>query len=188
MLFQKTLREFGLQEPDIEQVMNAFKEEIKFKNGEYFIQNGETVKGMGFILEGAFRYFYLSNEGEEKTCWASFQGDFITSISSLVRQQPTRENMQAMKDSTIVFAPKKDWDNLLNQNQNIKNIWLKSIEANYIGMEERVHNLIVFNAEQRYEWMCRNQSRFINEIPDKYIASMLGITPRHLTRLRAKRK
>jgi CRP/FNR family transcriptional regulator, anaerobic regulatory protein len=188
MQTQNKLRDLGLQEADIQQLTSIFTERISIKSGDFFVQNGQMVKGMGLILSGTFRFFYVNQAGEEITVWAILQGDFITSLSSFMRDVPARENIKAIKDSEVLIAPKKLWEELLNSNQNIKNIWLKSVEDLYLGMEERVHNLIVYDAEQRYEWMCKNQNHFIAEIPDKYVASMLGITPRHLSRLRAKRK
>lgn len=188
MLFQKILRDLGVQDADIQQLMSIFTERIKFKNGNFFIRSGEIARGMGFVEEGAFRHFYYGSEGDELTHWVSLQGTFLTSMVSFMNHTPSLGNIQAIKDSTIIYTKKEDLDELLKKNQAIQSIWHKSVERLFTSMEQRIHNLIVFNAEQRYEWMCKNQSRFIAEIPDKYLASILGITPRHLSRLRAKRK
>jgi CRP/FNR family transcriptional regulator, anaerobic regulatory protein len=188
MQTQKKLRDLGLEDSDIAQVVSIFTKKISLKSGEFFVQKGQIVDGIGLIISGGFRFFYVNQASEEITVWATLGGDFVTSLASFMRGMPARENIKAMKDSEVLIASKKQWEELLDSNQKIKNIWLKSVENLYLSMEERVHNLIVYNAEQRYEWMCKNQSHFIAEIPDKYIASMLGITPRHLTRIRAKRK
>jgi CRP/FNR family transcriptional regulator, anaerobic regulatory protein len=188
MLLQKTLSNLGVQDSEIQQFMSIFTKTCKYKNGDFFIRMGETVKGIGFIEEGAFRHFYHGNEGSELTHWVSLQEDFLTSMASFMNQTPTYGNIQAIKDSTVIYAKKEDWDELLNQNQRLQALWYKSMEERLKSMEQRLHNLIVFNAEQHYEWMCQNQSRFMAEIPDKYLASMLGITPRHLSRLLTKRK
>ncbi|HMP99501.1 MAG TPA: Crp/Fnr family transcriptional regulator, partial [Cyclobacteriaceae bacterium] len=83
--------------------------------------------------------------------------------------------------------PKTVWVNLYEKHPFLQRFWLKTIEYNYIGMEERVFHQIALSAEQRYQWMLENYPRFNKEVPAKYIASMLGITPRHLSRIRAKR-
>jgi CRP/FNR family transcriptional regulator, anaerobic regulatory protein len=177
------LTQLGLQEVDIQQIESIFTDKITFTTGQFFLEERATVKGIGFITKGAFRYFYY-NEGEEITRWVSLEGDFVTSLSSFIDRKPTLENIQAMKPTEILFAKKEKWDKLLAENERVKHLWLKQIETLYIGMENRVYQLIALKAEQRHRWMCDNQPHFIAHVPDKYLASMLGITPRHLTRLR----
>jgi CRP/FNR family transcriptional regulator, anaerobic regulatory protein len=183
---QQLFKELGLPKADIDQFESIFTERISFENGQFFIEEGAIVKGIGFITKGAFRYFYY-NEGEEITRWVSLEGDFITSLSSFIDRKPTTENIQAMKESEILFATKDKWDDLFAKNATLRFLWQKKIEELYVGMENRVYQLIALKAEQRYRWMCENQPQFTAQVPDKYLASMLGITPRHLTRLRRKK-
>lgn len=182
---RQTLTKLGLSTTDIDQFESIFTNKMSFENGQFFLEEGKTAKGIGFIKKGAFRYFYY-NEGEEITRWVSLEGDFVTSLASFIGKKPTNENIVAMKDSEILFATKEKWDDLLTKNETLRHLWLKNMEELYIGMENRVYQLIALKAEQRYRWMCKNQPHFIAHVPDKYLASMLGITPRHLTRLRRK--
>jgi CRP/FNR family transcriptional regulator, anaerobic regulatory protein len=182
---REILTKFGLQKADIEQFESIFTETIHFDNGQFFIEDGKIAKGIGFITKGAFRFFYY-HEGEEITRWVSLEGDFVTSLSSFLYKKPTNENIIAMRESEILFATKEKWDELFNKNEDLRYFWMKNMEEFYIGMENRVYQLIALKAEQRYKWMCENQPHFIAQVPDKYLASMLGITPRHLTRLRRK--
>jgi CRP/FNR family transcriptional regulator, anaerobic regulatory protein len=188
MNLKEALTLYEIQNPDIEQVMAIFDKKIRFKKGDFFIEKGQVIKGMAFVEEGAFRHFYSTQNGDEIDHWFTLIGSFLTTFESFTTQKPTQSNIQALKDSEVVFASKKDWDKLLSMNQNIKDAWHKSVEQLLIQLEKRIHNFIVFNGEQRYDWMYQNNRRIIEEIPDKYMASMLGITPRHLSRLRAKRK
>jgi CRP/FNR family transcriptional regulator, anaerobic regulatory protein len=93
-----------------------------------------------------------------------------------------------MENTELAVISRSSWMSLYEQHEFIRQFWTRNIEENYIGMEERVFNLIAKTAEERYCWMHGAQPRFIQEVPDKYLASMLGIHPRHLTRLRAMRK
>lgn len=185
-MFKETLISFSLTNADTQQLENIFTEKISLANGNFFIKENEVVDGIGFIVKGSCRYFYNIN-GNEITRWVSLEGEFITSLSSFIYRNPTNENIQAIRDTEIIFAKKQAWDELLGTNEALRRLWTHKMEALYVGMEERVHILITLNAEQRYKWMFENQPKFIAEVPDKYLASMLGITPRHLTRLRSKR-
>ncbi len=111
----------------------------------------------------------------------------MTSLSSFIQQRPSLEIIQATKGSTLALMSKTTWAKLYADHKFIREFWLRTISFNYIGMEERVFQQIALSAEQRYQWMLENYPRFNREVPDKYIASMLGITPRHLSRIRAKK-
>ena len=57
----------------------------------------------------------------------------------------------------------------------------------FIILEERVHNQISLSAEERYNDLMQFNPIPFNEVPLQYLASMLGMTPETLCRIRAKR-
>ena len=94
--------------------------------------------------------------------------------------------MQAVIDCELIVLDRKAFDYLIEKNEAFKNFYIKALEYNYITLEDRVFSLIEKSAEERFHWMAKNQIRFIQQVPVMYTASMLGITPRHLSRLRKK--
>jgi len=64
--------------------------------------------------------------------------------------------------------------------------WTLALEKEVMGYEYRVIQLISGNAEDRYLEFLKAYPRFVQEVPQKYLASMLGIKPRHLSRIRKK--
>jgi hypothetical protein len=66
--------------------------------------------------------------------------------------------------------------------------WTKAIQEYLIEIEARVYSLIALNAQSRYDRLIQNYPKLVSEVPDKYLASILGIKPRHLSRLRANTK
>jgi CRP/FNR family transcriptional regulator, anaerobic regulatory protein len=183
----QTLQQLGLDNALIQKVESIFVKKIKLNTGDYFVKENEVCNSIGFVVKGACRYFYNVSNGDEITRWVTLENDFITSLSSFIKDIPTSENIQAMKETEILLADKQAWKTLLSENESLKNIWVNHIEEMYLGMENRVYQLIALPADERYRWMCMNQPHFIHQVPDKYLASMLGITPRHLTRLRARK-
>lgn len=177
----------GLTQDQAKVLAEAFDGHKKLASGKYFIKEGKVCSEMGVVIKGKCRYFYNTPDGEV-TRWISLANDFVTSLSSFVSQQPAKENIQAMEATEIVIMSHADWLRLYAEHDFIRQLYTRIIEANYIGMEERVFNLIAKSAEERYQWMQEHQPRFIREVPDKYLASMLGVHPRHLSRIRAQRK
>lgn len=66
--------------------------------------------------------------------------------------------------------------------------WLKFLkfiaDQEYIKMEKRIFILQKENAEKRYQNLLTNEPQYLQLIPLNYLSSYLGITPRHLSRIR----
>jgi len=144
-----------------------------------------VCKKIGFLNTGLIRHYYATNHNEV-TRWMSLPNDFTTSLRSFILQIPSIENLQAVTDCELIVLDRKAFDYLIKKNEAFKTFYLKALEYNYITIEDRVFSLIEKSAEERFEWMVKTQIRFIQQVPVMYTASMLGITPRHLSRLRKK--
>jgi CRP-like cAMP-binding protein len=151
---------------------------------DYFIREGETCKEVAFVLNGTFRSFYISDKGEEITYCITFPNNFMTAYSSFITGQNTNENIQAITDVELLIIPKSKIDDLAMKNPN----WVKFLkivaEQQYIELEKRIFQLQKNNALQRYADLIANKPDYIQNIPLQYLASYLGITQRHLSRIR----
>jgi CRP/FNR family transcriptional regulator, anaerobic regulatory protein len=183
----ETFQNLGLSNEQIEKMSNIFKHTLELKKGDYFYQNTQICQKIGFLEEGMLRYYY-DTEKLEVTRWVAMEGDFVTSLSSFIKQQPVEENIQALQNTKILYATCEDWIAIYQEENFVRELWTRVIEENYIGMENRLFNIIALSAEERYEWILKNYPKFNLYIPDKYLASMLGITPRHLSRIRSIKK
>lgn len=151
---------------------------------DYFIREGEICKEVAFILSGTFRSFYISGKGEEITYCITFPNNLFTAYSSFITGQSTDENIQAITPVELLIIPKNKIDDLAMKNPN----WVKFLkivaEQQYIELEKRIFQLQKNNALQRYSDLIKNQPEYIQKIPLQYLASYLGITQRHLSRIR----
>jgi CRP-like cAMP-binding protein len=151
---------------------------------DYFIREGETCKEVAFVLSGIFRSFYISDKGEEITYCITFPSNLMTAYSSFITGQSTVENIQAITDVELLIIPKRIIDELVLKSPN----WVKFLkivaEQQYIELEKRIFQLQKNNALIRYSDLLNNQPEYIQNIPLQYLASYLGITQRHLSRIR----
>ena len=167
---------------------HAFDPLQSWSKGTYFIRPGERCARVGLLQSGICRYYYVTEKGEDVTRWCSLSGDFVTSLPAFIRQQPATEYIEFIKPGKMWMLSLAKWQDLYLKHEELRHFWLKTMEDNYIGMEERVYNLIARNAAERYAWFQQWQPRMLQEVPDEYMAAMLGIQPRHLSRLRGVRK
>lgn len=181
---EEYLRQFKIfNENEIQQFVNLGQPKKILKN-EFFIKEGAICKKVGFVISGIFRTFYYSNLGDEVTYCFTFSNNLLSAYSSFITGTGTPENIQAITDCELLLFSKEDFEALVKTNPK----WLlfsKIIaEQQYIEMEKRVFTLQKEKAEVRYLNLLKEHPEYLQEIPLQYIASFLGITQRHLSRIR----
>ncbi len=157
----------------------------KLKKGDFFIKEGAIATHIGFIISGKIIHYY-NVDGKELTRWVSIQNNFVTAFISFINGSKSLENLACIEDVEIILYDKNYFQNTLMLFKEIELLWKQTLETNMIGYEHRIYQLITTKAEERYLNFRKTYPWFEKEVPQKYIASMLGIEPRHLSRIRKK--
>ena len=174
----------GFAGNDLEKILNAFELQ-SFKKNDFVVEEGKTSRYMGFVETGMFQY-YVIKDGEERTNYVSIENTFFASVLSFITETPSLENVKALVDGSISMISKTNLKMLLNEIPAFKDFYIGLLEATLCGIDASRYDLIVLTAEQRYEKMLLNEPHLLQQIPLQHLASMLGVTPRHLSRIRSK--
>jgi CRP-like cAMP-binding protein len=170
-------------ETEINDLVQLFVPRQLNKN-ELFIREGDTCKEVAFIESGIFRSYYASDNGVENTFCFRFSNHLLAPYSAFVTGNPSLETMQAVTNAKLLVIKTKDIERLVEKNSN----WIKLLKLNaeyeYIELEKRFFQLQKDSATQRYLSLVKNQPEYIQQIPLQYLASYLGVTQRHLSRIR----
>jgi len=158
---------------------------ISLKKGEVFISQDEICNSLCFVKSGIFRSFYFSNNDDEITYCFTFPNYLLMAYSSFISEKKSEENIQVLTDAEIISISKETLESLAKTNYN----WLRFLkiiaEREYVELEKWIFNHQKDKAQQRYLDLITKQPEYIQQIPLHYIASYLGITQRHLSRIRA---
>lgn len=172
-----------LKDSEIDEVAK-FATLKSLKKGEYFIRQGEVCQEVAFVKTGIFRNFITSSTGEESTYCITLPNNSISSYTSYITGEATLENIQAIANSEIFILSKQVLDKAINESHN----WMKYMknvsEFEYMKLEKRVFSFASEKAKQRYISLLEQNPIYVQQIPLQYLASYLGITQRHLSRLR----
>lgn len=141
---------------------------------------------LGFIEQGQLQYFTPDQDGHERTTYISLQGTFAASLWSFLNEMPSRENIRSISKSTVWIIDKRDLILLKNEIPRFKDFYISMLEWQICCIDKGKTDLITLSADQRFEKLLREDPALFQQVPLQYIASMLGMTPRHLSRLRGK--
>lgn len=155
----------------------------KIARGEYYVQEGQVSKQLGLVTSGFLHYFLLL-DGEELTTYTVGENDFIVSLVSFLRQAPSRENIRAVVDSIVCTIEHHELRQLMEELPSFKDFYVGILEWQICCIDESRLDGLTLNAQQRYEKMIAKEPKLLQQVPLQYLASILGVTPRHLSRIR----
>jgi CRP-like cAMP-binding protein len=177
--FIKTI--IWIDDLDLQLVLSRCTER-QVPRGKIILRKGQIASQYFFIVSGGIRFFYTLND-QENTTWVTFKNEFFTEISSLNPQKPTRFNIEAIEDTKLIVIDKKDMDFLYSHIAVWEEFGRKIWEAMSVRMIDQILNFQTLTAEERYlEFM--NNPEFLQKVPVKQLAAVLGITPNALSRIR----
>lgn len=154
------------------------------KKNSLFVEEDTVNKQVAFIDTGIFRSYYTNMNGDEITYCFRYPGELLAAYSSYITGQKSVENLQAITDSTLTVITKQNLENLINKHQSWLIFSKITAEQQYLELEQRIFQLQKTSAKDKYELLFKKQPEYIKELPLNYLASYLGISQRHLSRIR----
>jgi len=175
---------FEANEANLSAIAAAFTYETVSK-GDYLLKQGRYCNRLSFVKSGLIR-IYAHKEDREVTQWISTAGYFTTDLASFVFSTPARWNLQALADCELYTISKEAYDKLGNEIPEWHKLEKLFLAKCFVILEERVNSHLFMTAEERYHQLHGQQAQLFNQVPLQYLASMLGMTPETLSRLRKK--
>jgi CRP/FNR family transcriptional regulator, anaerobic regulatory protein len=173
----------GIPAGELLQITAAFKCK-KISKGDFFAEEGKTSRYLAFITKGLFQYYY-SKDGKEITTYVTGENSFLISLHSFFKQQPGKENVRALADAELWQIHYADLEKLKAESDAFKTFYITALENLVMGMDETRANLMILTAEERYALLLKEEPKLLQQIPLQFLASILGVTPRHLSRIRS---
>ena len=156
------------------------------KKGEFLIREGEICKQVSFLNSGFLRFFYLSPEGKEINTGFVGKHEYASEYSSFLTQSPSSMNIEALEDTDLVNLSYNAMQKGYGAFSFFERFGRKIAERLFISLSNANTRLLTLTPEQRYRWVVENQPAILQIVPQYMIASYIGISAEHLSRLRKK--
>ncbi len=164
----------------------AFADILEIKNfnkKEFLLQEGQVCNKISFINYGCMRAFY-NIEGVENTAQFFFGDSWYTDYASFLTGEPSFENLQALQKCEVVQLKKADLYKLYDVFPVFDRVGRVMAENAFISVLKRSQMLTNEEPEIRYMNLLEQRPELVQQIPQHYIASYLGIKPETLSRIR----
>ena len=137
-----------------------------------------------FINKGLIRVLITDHEGIEHSIHFALENQFIADYSNFIQQQPSFYSLQTLEETEVVILPRTciEWGyQHLTEGQKMGRL---IAEYYFIYQDARIKNTYVRTPKQSYDSITEVFPNIHNRVPQHMIASYLGITPIHLSRLK----
>lgn len=156
----------------------------RFKRYEIISQPGEIPQEIYFINKGLIRVIVADHDATEHSVHFALENQFIADYSAFILNQPSLYTLRAEEETEVVAMPRAaiEWGYAtMKQGDRLGRL---IAEYYFIYQDNRLKNLYARSPKERYDMISQIFPNIHNRIPQHMIASYLGITPVHLSRLK----
>lgn len=156
---------------------------LKLKKNEFLVKEGSICKHFCFIETGILQHAIMV-EGVEKTTYLGLKNSATTALNSFKNKLPSRKNIKALSDCNLWVLSINDFKKLLEKNDTFKLFYYNLIENQILLIDDYRIDLLTLSPEERYLKLLENEPTLIKQVPLQYLSSFLGISLRHMSRIR----
>ncbi|WP_248574822.1 Crp/Fnr family transcriptional regulator [Flavobacterium sp. H122] len=171
---------------DFSDVIKNFKDHFRplsLKKNDFLVVQNDVCNHFCFVVSGILQHA-ISIDDEEKTTYLSLKNTFTSSLKSFLTQTPSRKQIKALVNTELLVISLEDFTSLRNHNPEFHQFYYDLIESQICLIDDYRIDLLALTPEERYKKLLASEPKLLQEVPLHYLASFLGISTRHMSRIR----
>ncbi|MCF0072766.1 Crp/Fnr family transcriptional regulator [Dyadobacter sp. CY261] len=157
----------------------------KLKKRDLLLEEGQVCNFIAFLNSGVLREYSFQN-GKETTVDFVSENQFTSDYQSFIMQVPSKQYLEALTDVDLLILKKDSINALFDKYKIWERFGRLIIERVFCSAEAKRKNILSTTHEEQYRDFTANYPQIVQQVPQYYIASYLGLSPEHLSRIRKK--
>jgi len=165
-----------------------FQKRMEVKAKTVLLEEGKKSQHYIFIEKGCVRAFFNAN-GSDKTVQFFFENEGLTSFDSFINNVPSLCTIETIEPSVVYLLHKKYVIQLLDELSSQPGFVQMILQMSAARQTHYMNEFVSFirdTPEQRYQNLIKKKPHIIQRVPQHYIASYLGVSKVHLSRIKTK--
>lgn len=158
----------------------------QYKAKTVLLNAGEVCKESYFVNSGVLRSFNINDNIVEHVLSFATSGWWISDMYSYLSQKPGNLFIQVIEDAEVVVLSKENQEILYREIPQLERFFRILIEKSLVAHQERLMDNLSLTAEERFDKFCKKYTNLIYNVPQKQIASYLGVTPEFFSKMKSK--
>lgn len=156
----------------------------ELKPEQHLLCAGDVATHSGILLRGLLREYFVMRDGTERTKAFVQAGQPTGSLADLLSNQPSRAFIVAHEPSRLLLFNFAELRASADQTLGLATWYVRLLEGMFAAKAEREYELLGLDAQARYARFAQRFPGLEKRVAARHVASYLGITPVHLSRLR----
>ncbi len=156
---------------------------LPLKKNDFFVKEGEICQHFCYIESGILQHAIVV-DGEEKTTYLALRNSVTSSLNSFLFGKPSRKSIKAISDCGLWIVDLPTFKNLIENNEAFHRFYYNLIEKQLCLIDDYRIDLLTLSPEERYQKLLSTEPKLLQEVPLHYLSSFLGISSRHMSRIR----
>ncbi len=182
LLFRNFARFINLETVELDLIKSKFINKIA-KRKEILIETGQSNVSVYFVVKGCLRSFYMDKDGLENVVSFAIE-DWWISGGGFNKGDKAILSIDALEETQMLVIEQEALDVLYQKIPKLERYFRILMQNSLMTQMERIMHTNSFSAEQRYKAFSLKYPHFERRIPQKYLASYLGITPEFLSKMK----
>lgn len=186
MVIAHIQRQVKLHADEQEFIKAVFRQKY-FAKGQFLLQEGDVCRHETYVISGSLHAYAVDRDSRMHSLHFAIDDWWMSDLESLLNRSPSTRFIRALTACVVLQITHDDLETLYERIPAMDRFFRILHQRAAIAQDRRILNNISLSGEERYDWFVRKYPLFVQQIPQKYIASYLGITPEFLSAIRSKR-
>ncbi|MBA4318383.1 MAG: hypothetical protein C0412_08275 [Flavobacterium sp.] len=157
-----------------------------YKAKTILLNDGEVCKNSYFVNSGVLRSFNINDHIVEHVMSFACQGWWISDMYSLISQKPGNLFIEVIEDAEVVLLSKENQEQLYYDIPKLERFFRILTENALVANQQRIMDNLSLSAEERFEKFSKKYPSLMQQVPQKQIASYIGVTPEFFSKMKSK--
>ncbi|MGG7505512.1 Crp/Fnr family transcriptional regulator [Chryseobacterium arthrosphaerae] len=186
-MFEHTNNRFPFPKEKWRKFLSSF-ERMEIPAKTLLLKEGEVSSNAFYIEKGIVRAWY-NNDGKDVTFQFFLENTMFSSLESFKKGLPSMVSFETVESCVLYKINKPDVEAFLEEvyeNKELRSLFMDALFERIFDYMKNFFSFIKDTPKQRYINLTKKNPEIIRRVPQHYIASYLGITTVHLSRIKSK--
>jgi CRP/FNR family transcriptional regulator, anaerobic regulatory protein len=185
LLLENIAKHVSLTVEEQERVL-ALTTTEEYKAKTIVLKEGQICTHSFFVTKGILRNYTIDQNGMEHVVSFACPGWWIADMYSYLSQRPGHSFIEVNEDAEVILLSKENQEKLFIEVPKLERFFRILIENSLVANQQRLVDNLSFTAEARYDKFSKKYAGLIHCLPQKQIASYIGVTPEFFSKMKAR--
>lgn len=183
ILWQSVFQRLDIPFNDVQSLLNISEQNL-YPGKAAVVSAGERWSKLYFINYGILRMYYVDSQGRDFNKAFFAEQQCIWPVAPIDRNESIKFNISTIEQTSLIELPFASMKAFLQKHGKWEQFALPFAEGLVESKFRREHDLLMLSATERYQNFIRDNRNIVDRIPDYHLASILGMTPVSLSRIK----